>query len=286
MALEILEYRVKNLMNRLVWDAEIKDYTHAIQKDHVEAIKTQMKISEKQEPYNPIILDIAERVSPELFGIEKVTGGLGNGDYVLYQMKKKYSNHYKIRTIVDTDCDNMEIFEMDDRFIFSSIEVFSNRYRKIVVINSMLKDGNDLVRRQDMLKKMNEGQECYRRVGGMTKVLIYASLEQNFPVRINLFLDERETSVYESKETNEENENFIMFNIKESDGRGMRYVFKYVFGDILEKRKYKMGNVPEEPCIKDYDVLKKNIFQTEVIVTRSGSGANLEMANYKVYNIL
>nr|PVC54339.1 hypothetical protein MACL_00003134 [Theileria orientalis] len=286
MPLTILEYKVTNLMNKLVWDAQIKDYTNAVQKDHVEALKIQAMFDEKQEAYEPIILDISEQVAPELFGIDKVTGFLGNGEYILYQMKKEYADHYRIKTVVDTGCDYKELFEMDETFIFSSVEVFTNKYRKIVVINSMVKDGESLVRRQDMLKKIEEEQVYYRRVVGMARSVVYSGLEKNFPIKINLFLHEKENSVYESTETMRENEKYVKFQIRESDGRGMKYVFKYIFGDILERRRYKIGNVPEEPCIKDYNVLKKNVHQTQVIVARSGSGVNMEMTEYRVYNIL
>ncbi|UKK01224.2 hypothetical protein MACK_002037 [Theileria orientalis] len=286
MPLGILEYRVINLMNQLIWEAQIKEYKDTMQRDHFEAIETYKKFSEKPAQLYHVILDIAERVSPDLFGIEKVTGCLGNGDYVMYQMKKKYANQYKIRTIVDTDCNDMVLVETEETYIISSVEVFSNRYRKIVVLNSIVKNGNISPTRRDMFKKIINGQGYYRRVVGVTKRSIYSTLEINFPVRINLFLDQRETSVYESKETINETEKFTIFNIKESDGRGMKYVFKFVFGDILERRKYKIGNMPEEPCRKVYDVLKKNVFQTEVIVARSGSGPNPEMTDYNVFNIL
>ncbi|UKJ88850.2 hypothetical protein MACJ_002096 [Theileria orientalis] len=215
---------------------------------------------------NPLsTLDLAENISPELLGIEKVTGRHGGSTYALYHLEIGKEAYNKIKFVVNSEMLDMLIAKIDDRTLYAKVEVITNSQRTFLIITCLMKI--DLVYETviNYYDKPNMENTSYYHVPEPYQTKIVSDMYKKYPVLINMDID-NPPSIVDHGELQYDSYILKYFRIKQEDGRGSVLSGKYAFGDIWQKDLHEIGNIPYEGNKRRLKVIAHSVNSSRIIV--------------------
>ncbi|EAN31205.1 putative integral membrane protein [Theileria parva strain Muguga] len=230
-----------------------------------------------------VTLDISELASPEIFGIEKVTGTVNNWTYKLYKLKKKYENDYKIKMVLDSKIKRKNIYCQRNHYIKYNIEVYINSEETYVCNRYNLILENVIVKELRMyMKKTNEQKYSYVYIDDG---IIVKMIDDLHPIKLDVTIDEEQPSLFEKKEISNKELTIYHFSIKETNDFGESILNKYVFGRVYQTTSFQFGNIPQEPFRKHRVMIVGDINTNKFIVRNKSTLDNLSTPQYQLFRL-
>uniref|UniRef100_A0A3B0MTQ8 Uncharacterized protein n=1 Tax=Theileria annulata TaxID=5874 RepID=A0A3B0MTQ8_THEAN len=276
-------YEIKTIFGIEYWFLTTYDGDLLQDREHMNAIKLHISYR-NQYGITLITLDISELVSPELFGIEKVTGPIGNWKYTLYKLMDKYVNQYRIRIIIDSKIDNRTIFMQRNQYISFNIEVYRNEEETYIIMCY------DVFKLEKIKKKCNFYYKRRKMNHYITLIKsecidINKRIEKSYPIKLDITIDEEQPSLFEKKEISDGEMTIHHFSIKETNDFGESILNKYVFGAVYATGSFQPGNIPLEPFRKNKVMINPNINTNKFIVRNKSTFDDLNTPQYQLFRL-
>ncbi|XP_955154.1 uncharacterized protein TA09500 [Theileria annulata] len=234
-----------------------------------------------------ITIDISELASPELYGIEKVTGSsnLWNHNYTFYKLKDKFDNEYKIRLIIDSNINNRNIYVPKIKYKHFNIEVYRNEEATYVVISDKDEIMDGIRIKQSRLFKKGVNEKKYNNIKNRERKKIIQKFEKSYPIKLDITIDEEQPSLFEKKEISDGEMTIHHFSIKETNDFGESILNKYVFGAVYATGSFQPGNIPLEPFRKNKVMINPNINTNKFIVRNKSTFDDLNTPQYQLFRL-
>ncbi|XP_955147.1 uncharacterized protein TA09465 [Theileria annulata] len=234
----------------------------------------------------PIItLDISELVSPELFGIQKVTGSTRNYIYKLYKHERKFEYEDRIRLIIDSNNNKRNIYIPKIKYKYFNLEVYRNDEETNVIISNENVIMNGIKNKQSRLLKKRGNEEKYNQVEDRERKKIIEKFEKSYPIKLDITIDEEQPSLFEKKELSDGEMTIHHFSIKETNDFGESILNKYVFGAVYATGSFQPGNIPLEPFRKNKVMINPNINTNKFIVRNKSTFDDLNTPQYQLFRL-
>ncbi|XP_955156.1 uncharacterized protein TA04680 [Theileria annulata] len=241
----------------------------------------------KKQPYGiPLItLDISELASPEIFGIEKVTGSIGIFKYTFYKQERKFHKEKKIRLIIDSNIRYRKIYIPRIQYDTFSLELHRNDEVTYVIMNQKYEIKNGIKIKQSRLFKKRENDQKYNEVEDKERKKIIEKFEEWYPIKLDITIDEEQPSLFEKKELSDGEMTIHHFSIKETNDFGESILNKYVFGAVYATGSFQPGNIPLEPFRKNKVMINPNINTNKFIVRNKSTFDDLNTPQYQLFRL-
>ncbi|UKK01225.2 hypothetical protein MACK_002038 [Theileria orientalis] len=210
-------------------------------------------------------LDLAEHISPELLGVEKVTGRHGGASYILYHFEIGKQSHNKIKFIINSEMVDMLIAKIDERTLHTKVEVIINSHRTFVIVTCLMKIDLMYETVINYYDKPNMENTNYYHIPEPYQTKIVSEMYKKYPIQIHMDIDSP-PSLVDHGELQYDNYMLKYFRIKQEDGRGTVLTGKYVFGDIWQKDLIEIGNIPYEGNKRRLKVIAHSVNSPRIIV--------------------
>ncbi|EAN31198.1 putative integral membrane protein [Theileria parva strain Muguga] len=232
-----------------------------------------------------ITLDISGISSPEIFGIEKITGSMANNwTYILYRLKNEYQNHYKIRMVIDPTIERRNIYIQRKKYINYNLEVYVNNEEIYVCNRYDVKLENMIIKETKLLNKKS-GKEKYKNLNTSGYKKIFKNIEEWLPIKLDVTVDEEQPSLFEKKEISNKELTIYHFSINETNDFGESILNKYVFGRVYQTTSFQFGNIPQEPFRKHRVMIVGDINTNKFIVRNKSTLDNLNTPQYQLFRL-
>ncbi|XP_955155.1 uncharacterized protein TA04675 [Theileria annulata] len=228
----------------------------------------------------PIVLDISENISPDLYGIEKVIGMADEWTYTLYKVKKSHQKDYAIRSVVETWTNVNKIYTPKENDQHLYVEVLRNDSKTMLFMFSYVKEDLGLKLKYEILQK-SSGEEEYTKLNEEQSKVAMDEFKKIYPIKIDVTVEEEPNSLYEKRELYNEEEVFHYLSIKETNELGENITEKYRIGNVYGLYQYEVGNVESEEYRKKKTMIEGNINKKEIIIKK----VEIEDINREKYEI-
>ncbi|EAN31202.1 hypothetical protein TpMuguga_03g00900 [Theileria parva strain Muguga] len=277
------KYELRPILGKEYWF--LRNYSDEIKSDAVicSAINLYKKYS-KHGGIPLVTLDISELASPEIFGIEKVTGSMANNwTYKLYKLKKEFEKYCKIRTVIDPTIKIRNIFIQKKKYYKYNVEVYRNS-EKTYVYNSFNEYYEEIVSKDlKIFKKTNEEKYDEIHINDYPKTV--KMMKKWYPIKLDVTVDEEQPSLFEKKEISNKELTIHHFSINETNDFGESILNKYVFGRVFRTTSFELGNIPQEPFRKHRVMIVGDINTNKFIVRNKSTLDNLSTPQYQLFRL-
>eukprot|EP00375_Theileria_parva_P000820 XP_763490.1 hypothetical protein [Theileria parva strain Muguga] len=277
-----ISYHKTKYYCRKIWSANVANSIDYDDFNKFVAHETLSFMDRRGIKFEPIIIDISELISSELFGVEKTLGVLGSWRYTLYQLNENNKELFKIRSVMDLTSDDVVIWVINDSAQDTTVEVYQTADRTIVAVGFTYYSSLGAIREVHMFDRCTEsGKVIYKEVFGNEKNELITSLELMGPIALNISIDNAPTSLYRSEIRVDSNGIHKHFYINEPDGHAIDHSEKYVFGNISSKRIYEVGNIPMEKYWNEGLVIARLINKQNIVVPNAVKMAPIQFDSLK-----
>ncbi|EAN31204.2 hypothetical protein TpMuguga_03g00463 [Theileria parva strain Muguga] len=231
-----------------------------------------------------ITLDISELASPEIFGIEKVTGLTGIYTYKMFKLKEEFENNCKIRMVIDPTIRRRNIFIQKKKYIKYNVEVYRNIEETYVFNRYSIKIG-DIIMKELIIYKKGTYEEQYVSVIQNAYKQILKMIDDLHPIKLDVTIDEEQPSLFEKKEISNKEMTIHHFSINETNDFGESILNKYVFGRVFRTTSFELGNIPQEPFRKHRVMIVGDINTNKFIVRNKSTLDDLSTPQYQLFRL-
>ncbi|XP_955158.1 uncharacterized protein TA04690 [Theileria annulata] len=278
-------YEMRPILGEEYW--VLKEYSDVMLLDEVN--KNSLKLYRLYRRHNkglPIItLDISELISPELFGIQKVTGSTRNYIYTLYKHERKFEYEDRISVIMDSNIIYRNIYVPKIKYKYFNLEVYRNDEATYVILNQKYEIRNHIKVIKSRLIKKGVNEEKYDELKDKEGTKIIQMFEKSYPIKLDITIDEEQPSLFEKKEISDGEMTIHHFSIKETNDFGESILNKYVFGAVYATGSFQPGNIPLEPFRKNKVMINPNINTNKFIVRNKSTFDDLNTPQYQLFRL-
>ncbi|XP_955157.1 uncharacterized protein TA04685 [Theileria annulata] len=282
----IRSYEMRPILGEEYWF--LTEYSDDMLLDEVIMDAIKLNIWYRRHPSGmPVItLDISEIITPELFGIEKVTGSsnIWNYKYTLYKLKDKYVKEYKIKMIIDPMITNRTIHVLKNKYLKYNLEVYRNEEE--TYLHNYYSDKRGKIREKKKytyVKKLRIDNYKLLSLSEFHKII--QMFEKSYPIKLDITIDEEQPSLFEKKEISDGEMTIHHFSIKETNDFGESILNKYVFGAVYATGSFQPGNIPLEPFRKNKVMINPNINTNKFIVRNKSTFDDLNTPQYQLFRL-
>ncbi|XP_955145.1 uncharacterized protein TA04670 [Theileria annulata] len=281
----IRSYEIRPILGDEYWF--LTEYSDDMLSNQIIMDAIKLHIWYKRHPHGmPVItLDISELVTPELFGIEKVTGlsNTCNYTYTLYKHERKIHEENKIRHIIDSNNNKSNIYITRNDYINFDLEVYRYYETTYVIISREFRKIEESMNKIKICKKLE--MKNYKLLSGSECVKLIEMFKKSYPIKLDINVDEEQPSLFERKELSDGEMTIHHFSIKETNDFGESTLNKYVFGRVYATRSFQLGNIPLEPFRKNKVVINPNINTNKFIVRNKSTFDDLSTPQYQLFRL-
>ncbi|XP_955148.1 uncharacterized protein TA09470 [Theileria annulata] len=279
----IRKYQIRTILGEEYWFlAEYGDdmLSNQIIMDAIKLFKSYIN----QQGIPVITVDISELATPELFGIEKVTGSSNIWNYTLYKHERKSGYEDRIRVIMDSNIDKRKIYVQRNDYDSFNIEVYRNEETTYVINERKYQRKNSMIKMYDIHQLKLETKK-YNQVEDRERKKIIEKFEKSYPIKLDITIDEEQPSLFEKKEISDGEMTIHHFSIKETNDFGESILNKYVFGAVYATGSFQPGNIPLEPFRKNKVMINPNINTNKFIVRNKSTFDDLNTPQYQLFRL-